>query len=218
MQLGSRLVLALILMVPALAVAAVPALVDSDWVKSNLGRSDLVVLDIQAPADYQRFHVPGAVNAPYERWRTSGKREVEGMLPPVARLEAMIGGLGIDDRKTVVVVSTGRGAGDLAAAARVFWTFKVLGHDQVAVLDGGLVAYAQAKNPLESRVNRPVPATFSAKPDPDLMPTADDVKAVLGRQGEFVDARSVGEFVGLFRGDEKERRGTIPTSKNLPHD
>jgi len=145
MQLGSRLVLALILMVPALAVAAVPALVDSDWVKSNLGRSDLVVLDIQAPADYQRFHVPGAVNAPYERWRTSGKREVEGMLPPVARLEAMIGGLGIDDRKTVVVVSTGRGAGDLAAAARVFWTFKVLGHDQVAVLDGGLVAYAQAK-------------------------------------------------------------------------
>lgn len=218
MQVGFRLVLALILLVPALARADVPALVDAAWLKSNLGRSDLVVLDIQAPKDYQRFHVPGAVNEPYARWRTSGKEDPKGMLPPVERLESMIGGLGIDDTKTLVIVSTGRGAGDLAAAARVFWTFKVLGHDQVTVLDGGLVAYAQARNPLESRVNRPVPANFSARPDPDLMPTADGVKEVIDRQGELVDARSVGEFVGLFRGDEKERRGTIPTSKNLPYD
>lgn len=213
-----KLAFALLFLTPVLGLAAVPALVDAQWLKSNPGDSNLVVLDIQTPKDYQRFHVPGAVNAPYERWRTLGKGEPSGMLPPVDRLESLIGGLGIDNAKRVVIVATGRGAGDLAAAARVLWTFKVLGHDQVAVLDGGLVEYARAKYPLESGGNRPEPVTFEAKPDAALMLDADGAKAILDRQGQFVDARSAGEFVGLYRGDEKERRGTIPGSRNLPHD
>jgi thiosulfate/3-mercaptopyruvate sulfurtransferase len=44
------------------------------------------------------------------------------------------------------------------------------------------------------------------------------VNQILEEQGEFVDARTTGEFVGLYRGDDKERRGTIPGSRNLPHD
>lgn len=210
---------AVLLLIPGWGLAASPALVDAQWLKSNLGDLDLVVLDIQAPKDFQRFHVPGAVNAPYDRWRTRGKGKPAGMLPPVDTLESLIGGLGIDNAKRVVIVGTGRGAGDLAAAARVLWTFKVLGHDQVAVLDGGLVEYAQAKNPLESGGSRPEPARFEAKPDAALLLDTDGVKAVLeSGQGQFVDARSAGEFVGLYRGDEKERRGTIPGSRNLPHD
>ena len=159
-----KLAFALTLVIPFMGLAAVPALVDAQWLKSNLRDTNLVVLDIQTSKDYQRFHVPGAVNAPYGRWRTHGKGKLTGMLPPVARLESLIGGVGIDDAKRVVIVATGRGAGDLAAAARVLWTFKVLGHDQVAVLDGGLVEYAQAKHPLESGDNRPEPVTFHAKP------------------------------------------------------
>jgi thiosulfate/3-mercaptopyruvate sulfurtransferase len=218
MKVLSTLVLSLILSIPTLGSAATTPLVDAQWMKSSLGDPALVVLDIQEPKDYRRFHVPGAVNAPYKHWRTHGKGEPRGMLPPVAVLESLIGGLGIDKSKRVVVVATGRGAGDLAAAARVFWTFKAMGHPEVSVLDGGLVEYAQAKYPLESGVNRSDPARFEAAPDPALILTADAVKAVLDRQGQFVDARTVGEFVGLYRGDEKERRGTIPGSRSLPHD
>lgn len=218
MQVMLKLMLTLFLLAPCLGLAAVPALVDAQWLKSSLGEADLAVLDIQAAKDYQRFHVPGAVNAPYDLWRTRGKGEPVGMLPPVGELESLIGGLGIDNSTRVVIVATGRGAGDLAAAARVLWTFKVLGHDEVALLEGGLVEYAQAKYPLESGRNRPEPGVFEAKPDAALMLDADGAKAVLDRKGQFVDARSLGEFVGIYRGDEKERRGTIPGARNLPHD
>ena len=209
--------LGLLLLVMAIQVEATPALVDSAWLTSNLERPDLVVLDIQDPKSYRRYHVPGAVNAAYEQWRTKAKGEPKSMLPPVERMEALIGGLGIDNERAVVIVATGRGAGDLAAAARVFWTFKVLGHEKVSVLDGGLAAYAQARNPLQKGENDPSPARFTANPDPDLMPGADRVKTLLDQRGQFVDARSAGEFMGLYRGDRAERPGTIPGSASLPY-
>ena len=213
-----KYVVTLVLLTVALQVRAAPALVDSAWLAANLERPDLVVLDIQDPKTYRRYHVPGAVNAEYAKWRTSGKGEPRSMLPPVERMEALIGGLGIDNEKLVVIVATGRGAGDLAAAARVFWTFKVLGHDRVSVLDGGLMAYARAKNALEKGANDPRPATFTASPDPDMALGADGVRSLLEQRGQFVDARSAGEYVGLYRGDEAERPGTIPGAMSLPYD
>jgi thiosulfate/3-mercaptopyruvate sulfurtransferase len=210
-----------------------PALVDAGWLKANQGQSDLVVLDIQDPKDYQRFHIPGAVNAGYDRWRTQppkkgsqaaavDKSGLSSMLPPVEQLEAMLGELGIANNDQVVIVATGRGAGDLAAAARVFWTLKVLGHERVSVLDGGLVAYADTGAPLargEARGEERRPAThYQVNLQPEMVPDAQAVRAAFERQVALVDARSEGEFVGLYTGDEKERPGTIPGSKHLPHD
>lgn len=214
-----RLALLLLLAAPAAGTAGVPALVDASWLAANLGRPDLTVLDIQEPKDYSRFHVPGAVNVPYGLWRTDAKDPSgPSMLPPVERLEELIGGQGIDNERAVVIIPTGRGAGELAAAARVFWTFKVLGHGPVAVLDGGLVAWADRKNPMESRSNRPEPVKYVARPDPQLMLTADRAKALLDAGSGFVDARSEGEYVGLYTGAKGERPGTIPGSRHLPHD
>jgi thiosulfate/3-mercaptopyruvate sulfurtransferase len=210
-----------------------PALVDAGWLKANQGQSDLVVLDIQDPKDYQRFHIPGAVNAGYDRWRTQppkkgsqaaavDKSGLSSMLPPVEQLGAMLGELGIANNDQVVIVATGRGAGDLAAAARVFWTLKVLGHERVSVLDGGLVAYADTGAPLargEARGEERRPATdYQVNFQPEMVPDAQAVRAAFERQVALVDARSEGEFVGLYTGDEKERPGTIPGSKHLPHD
>jgi len=214
-----KIALLLLFIAPIAHASDLPPLVDADWLAANLARPDLTVLDIQDPKDYARFHVPGAVNAHYGKWRT-GKKDPGGpsMLPPVARLEALIGGLGIDNGRTVVIVATGRGAADLASAARVFWTFKVLGHGPVAVLDGGLMAWAQMRKPMEKGIERPETVTYEARPNPDLMLTADSVKAVLDAGGGFVDARSEGEFVGLYTGADEERPGTIPGSRHLPHD
>jgi thiosulfate/3-mercaptopyruvate sulfurtransferase len=214
-----KLFLLLTLASPIAGAADVPPLVGPDWLAENLGRSDLTVLDIQDPKDYARFHVPGAVNAPYDRWRT-GKKDggAPSMLPPEERLAQLIGGLGIDNGATVVIVPTGRGSGDLAAAARVFWTFKALGHGPVSVLDGGLVAWAQAKNPVEAGVVQPEPAEYAARIDPSFTIDADEAKRLLDSGGQFVDARSEGEFVGIYTGGEEERPGTIPGSRHLPHD
>lgn len=192
-------------------------LVDGAWLAGNLGRSDLLVLDLQAPPAYQKFHVPGAVHSNYADWRKPDAKGTPQMLPPVAALEQLIGGLGIDNQTQVVLVVTGRGAGELASATRVYWTLKALGHDAVSILDGGLIAYAQERDhPLESRPNPPVKKTFKAQPRAEYLVTAEQVNAALGSI-TLVDNRSVGEYLGL-RSDPKARPGTLPGALKLPFD
>jgi len=206
------------LLLTGAAQATTPAVVDAGWTKANLDTTGIRFVDIQDAQSYQRFHIPGAVNAPYEAWRTDDKQSLAGMLPPIADLEAMLGGLGLSEADHLVIVTTGRDAGDLAAAARVFWTLKVLGHSQASVLDGGLVAYAQAGGPIQSG-NHGLPAKiYQASPDAAMAPNASAVKTSLDRRIELVDARTEGEFVGIYTGDKAERPGTIPGSKHLPYD
>ncbi|MBK1621219.1 MULTISPECIES: sulfurtransferase [Chromatiaceae] len=228
------LLLALLAFLSAPTFASAPPLVDAQWLKANQDQSDLVVLDIQSAKDYQRFHIPGAANAPYDRWRTQPPKpdskaaarsnananasELTSMLPPIAQLEAMLSELGVSKDDHVVIVATGRGASDLAAAARVFWTLKVLGHEQASVLDGGLVGYADTGAAL-ARGSEQRPATeYRATLQPELAPNAEAVRDALAAKTPLVDARSEGEFVGIYTGDAAERPGTIPGSRHLPHD
>ncbi len=199
-----------------------PPLVDAAWLKGNLDA--VVVVDLQEPKAFERFHIPGAANLPYDRWRTKapkGNKDpalLESMLPDVDALEAMLGGAGVGNQDHVVLVATGRNAGDLAAAARVFWSFKVLGHDAVSVLDGGLVAYADAGGRLARGPETRPATTFRAAVRPELVPDAAAVEAARAGGSQLVDARSEGEFVGLYTGDSDERPGTIPGAKHLPYD
>jgi thiosulfate/3-mercaptopyruvate sulfurtransferase len=140
------------------------------------------------------------------------------MLPPVDKLETLLGRAGIGNNDHVVVVAMGQGAGDLAASARVFWTLKVLGHDAVSVLDGGLLGYADSGGKLARGSEQRAPKTYKASPNMDLVPDATAVATLRDSGAELVDARSEGEFVGIYTGDKDERPGTIPGSKHLPYD
>jgi thiosulfate/3-mercaptopyruvate sulfurtransferase len=216
------LLLALIAAAPLAGAAPAPAIVDAAWLKANA--ADVVVVDLQDPKAFARFHIPGAVNLAYDAWRTQapkGNKDpavLQSMLPPVERLAPMLGTAGIGNDDHVVIAATGRGAGDLAAAARVFWTFKVLGHDAVSVLDGGLVGYAESGGRLVQGTEQRPATTFTAKPRPELAPDAAAVQGLLADGALPVDARSEGEYVGLYTGDSDERPGTIPGAKSLPHD
>lgn len=211
-------VLALVGGAPAWA-QPVQALVDAQWVQAHSGRPEVRFIDIQDPQSFQRFHLPGAVNAPYAEWRTDEQGSLPGMLPQVKDLETMLSRLGVTPDQHAVIVATGRDAGDMSAAARVFWTLKVLGHEKASILDGGLVAYAQTGGKLVSGRSDPsATSAYRAQPAPGIAPTAAVVKTSLDRRSEFVDARSEGEFVGIYTGDKAERPGTIPGSKHLPYD
>lgn len=198
--------------------AATP-LVDAEWLLANLSKPNLVVLDLQPKPTYVRFHVPGAVNSAYADWRKPDAGKIPGMIPSIGLLEQLIGGLGIDNQTHVVLVITGQSVGEMASAARVYWTFKALGHDQVSILDGGLVAYAETgKGSLESKINVPEPKMFKANARAEYLVTAEQLKALLGSGISLVDSRSSGEYMGLQYGGGKERPGTIPGAVNLPYD
>jgi thiosulfate/3-mercaptopyruvate sulfurtransferase len=168
-----------------------------------------------ARAEFAHAHIPGAVffdiDAIADRVTT-----LPHMLPTPEEFGIAAGGLGIGDGDRIVVYDT-RG---VVSAARVWWTFRVFGHDDVGVLDGGLPKWRSESHPVESGVPTPPTRRFTAKLRPEIVRDLEAVRANLESRAEQVlDARSRGRFAGT----EPEPRaglrgGHIPGSLNLPYD
>ena len=210
-----QLIIFVVILLVSIPSNAAEPLVDPGWVKAHLGAPGVVFLDARGGRAYRAGHIPGAVHADYDQgWRTT-KAGVPGMLPPTAYLEAKIGGLGIGNADHVVIAAGGYSAPELAIATRIYWTFKVLGHDAVSILDGGMGAYfADKGNRVEKTTAAPGAKTFKANLRHELIATAADVKA-LG-QGGLIDSRSQGQFDGIIQSPAAARPGTIPGAGNLP--
>jgi len=208
-----------------LQAAETPApLVDAAWLADNLDRPDLVVLDVRnklgddSEESYRAGHIPGAVYSDYLKagWR-SEVDGVPGQLAPVAGLEALIGGLGIDNDSHVVVVGGGKSALDMGSATRVYWTFKVLGHDKISVLDGGYRAYAtDPSNPIETGWNEPEVRIFTADFRAEMVADYRDVLAAQAAGTRLVDLRPAEQYRGEKAHAAAKRAGTIPGATNLP--
>ena len=211
-----------------LAVIAIPAmaaepLVDVGWVKSNLGKPGIVFLDVTSNSyAYARGHVPGAVYTHYrqDKWRVDTRKnghKVAGMLPPVDHMEKLIGGLGIGNDDHVVIIANGSGATEMGTATRLYWTFLVLGHDNVSIMNGGMRAWSKDKvNPLETAANKPAAKTFKASFQDDLIATTEEVKAAMKDGTTLVDARPVVQNLGINKSGKVRAFGTIPGSINIP--
>ena len=120
------------------AATAQGALVEAAWLKENLGKPGLVVVDLRATKDvYLKSHIPGAVWTDYAKggWRVKDKNGVEGMLPPPDAIASLVSSLGIDNGTHVILVSEGQRAQDMGTATRIYWTFKILGHDRLSILN-----------------------------------------------------------------------------------
>jgi thiosulfate/3-mercaptopyruvate sulfurtransferase len=208
----------------SLAATSAPPLVDVDWVKANSCKPGVVVLDIRnkldghSNIDYLRGHIPCAVYSDYLKasWR-SKVDNVVGQLSPVPKLEKLIGDLGIGNNTHVVIYSAGVNALDMGSDTRVFWTFKVLGHDNVSILNGGFAAYTAVKgNPVQKGNNKPKPVKFTAHLRKDMLISKADVLKAMKDKELLVDNRPHDQFIGVNRHPKATRNGTIPGAVNLP--
>ncbi len=210
---------AIVVFAAAPSFAATP-LVNAGWVKDNVATPGVVFLDVRgsAPA-FRAGHIPGAVFTSYgrDKWRVK-KDGVPGMLPPIPHLEKLIGGLGIGNANHVVLVPGGYSSGEMGVATRIYWTFKVLGHDNVSILDGGMVGYAaNKKNPLEKTFERPEPKTFKANFRPEFLATDKDIKKALTDKGwALLDSRPNDQYLGVNKSGSVKRPGTLKGAVNLP--
>ena len=214
-----------------IANAAQP-LVDVDWVKKNIGNTNVVFLDVrgklagQSKKFYLHSHIPGAVWTNYlkDGWRVKDKSGTVGMLPPKAQLEKLIGSLGISNANHVVIVPAGKKALDIGTATRIYWTFKVLGHKEVSILDGGMRAYtskrdAKTKKPVntlqagEVKINAQDYQANAYRTE--MVAMKSDVTAA-SNSGVVVDNRPNNQFLGLNKHGLAKRYGTVPNAKNLP--
>lgn len=202
----------------------VTPLVDVAWVKANADREDVVLLDIRNKIDggsaetFTKGHIPGAVHSDYLKsgWRT----KVDGVIaqvPMTEALEALIGGLGIDNDSTVVVIPAGVSSSDFGSAARVYWTFNYVGHDDVAILDGGYRAWtADPNNPIETGASTPEARIFEAEIRPELRVDAEAVAAAISADDKLlVDARPTKQFTGLEKHKAAKAAGHIPSAAHF---
>ncbi|MGD9538096.1 MAG: 3-mercaptopyruvate sulfurtransferase [Alphaproteobacteria bacterium] len=197
--------------------------VSTGWLAAALGAPDLKLVDgswympaeqRDPAAEHREAHLPGAVFFDIDAVADEATA-LPHMLPGAAEFAAAVGALGISNRDRVVVYD---GAGQLGAA-RVWWTFRVFGHEQVAVLDGGLPKWRAEGRPVVSGTEQPPPARYVAKEkDADLVRSFEQLRANLETGAEQVlDLRSAGRF----HATEPEPRpglrgGHIPGSLNLP--
>lgn len=147
-------------------------------------------------ADYRRSHIPGAVyahldedlSAPVQAGRT-GRHP----LPDPRRLARTLGDWGIDASTQVVAYDDGSGG----VAARLWWLLRWLGHEAVAVLDGGWAAWTAEGLPTDAAEASSPRRRFQASPRPELVLTADEAArwAADGRHA-LIDAREAIRYRG----------------------
>lgn len=202
-----RLVIGLgawLLAAPATAVD----LIDTETLAARLG--EVVLVDAESPQDYQRAHLPGAVNLHYLELEDEDEN-VETGRPIFPQLAAnKLGGIGIANDSEVVVYDRGNGR----AASALWYILRFVGHEQVAILDGGFRKWLAEGRPVTQDAPAPEEATYEPESKEAWALTTEELTA--GEQ-VVVDARSIAEFSGKEDGGAK-RGGHIPGAVSFPWD
>lgn len=196
-------------------------LVSTTWLAAHLKDPDLRILDAtwflpndtrDPRAEYDAAHIPGARFFDIDDV-SDNRSDLPHMVPPVEKFMSRMRALGVGDGHQVVVYD----AQGLFSAARVWWLFKLMGQDNIAVLDGGLPKWIAEGHPTE-----------------DMPPIIRDRHMTVRRQNHMVkdvtqvsSASKLGDYAildarapGRFRGDAPEpreglRAGHIPNSRNV---
>jgi thiosulfate/3-mercaptopyruvate sulfurtransferase len=180
------------------------AIVDASWWMPGSGRS--------AHEDYLVGHIPGAAFFDLDAIADRAS-DLPHMLPTPEDFAHAVGRLGISDAQSVVVYD----AAGLFSAARVWWTFRVMGAREVYLLAGGLPRWKAEGRPLSSGAENAAPREFTPSFDAGAVAHLGDVRSALeDGTAQVVDARSPARW----RGQEIEPRpgvqpGHMPGSHNV---
>lgn len=202
---------------------AADPLVGTEWLAAHLAAPDVKVVDAtwflptlqrDARQEYREAHIPGAVYFDIDDV-ADGQSPLPHMLPDAVKFSSRVRRLGLGDGTRIVVYDHNR----YSASARVWWTFRVFGHPDVKVLDGGLAKWLAEGRPVDDEPVAPREAHFTARQNHLLVRDLDQIRAnLLSHREQVLDARPAGRFAGT----EPEPRaglrgGHIPQSLSLPH-
>ena len=199
------------------------ALVSTEWLEENLGNPEVRVIDAtyhlahadrDAYEEYTYRHIPGASYFPIDEIADTTVL-LPHMLPAMEKFKEAVDVMGVGPKSHVVIYD---GNGGYMAATRVWWMFRAFGHENVSVLDGGLLKWGREKRPMERVEPILPPAHFTPEPRPELVKSRKEILAnIESGQFQVIDARNEGRFAGIDHEPRPtERRGHIPGSINLP--
>jgi thiosulfate/3-mercaptopyruvate sulfurtransferase len=199
------------------------ALVSCEWLGQHLAHPDLVILDAtfflprqqrSAHEEYNRQHIKNAQFFDIDDIADRAN-PLPHTLPRAAQFGRQVGQLGIDNHTWIIVYDRNH----FFASARVWWMFRVFGHDKIKILDGGLTQWKQLSFPLTDVRIKPFPKVFEAVFHPELFADLKQMRRIQQQGGrQILDSRSADSFDGRRPLHEPDLQpGHIPGSFNIPY-
>ncbi|WP_214325323.1 sulfurtransferase [Nonomuraea sediminis] len=191
-------------------------LVDADWVESNLDTPGVVVVEVDEDTSaYDKGHIRGAVKID---WKSDLQDPVRRDFVDKTGFETLLSERGISNDDTVVLY----GGNNNWFAAYAYWYFKLYGHQDVKLLDGGRKKWELDSRELVKDVQERAKTSYAAQDqDSAIRAYRDDVVAAIGKLN-LVDVRSPDEFTGKLLApahlpqEQAQRAGHVPTARNIP--
>jgi thiosulfate/3-mercaptopyruvate sulfurtransferase len=192
------------------------ALVSADWAEKNLETPGIVFVEVDEDTTaYDGGHIPGAIKLD---WKKDLQDPVRRDFVNGEQFSALLSERGVSNDDTVVLY----GGNNNWFAAYAYWYFKLYGHEDVKLLDGGRKKWELDARPYSTDVPSRPKTTYHAKsPDLSIRAFRDDVVKAIGAQN-LVDVRSPDEFAGRLLApahlpqEQAQRAGHIPTAINVP--
>ncbi|MGL5825339.1 MAG: sulfurtransferase [Nocardioides sp.] len=191
-------------------------LVSTQWVEDNLDNPDIVLIEVdEDTSSYDKGHIRGAIKLD---WTTDLQDQVRRDFVNKDQFEALLSARGVGNDHTVVLY----GGNNNWFAAYAYWYFKLYGHQDVKLVDGGRKKWELDSRELTDELPTRAATTYVAQ-DQDLSLRAfrDEVVAALGVQN-LVDVRSPDEYAGRLMApahlpqEQAQRAGHVPTAANVP--
>jgi thiosulfate/3-mercaptopyruvate sulfurtransferase len=191
-------------------------LVDAEWVEAHSGDAGVVLVEVDEDTSaYDKGHIPNAIKID---WKQDLQDPVRRDFVDRVGFEKLLSGRGISNDDTVVLY----GGNNNWFAAYAYWYFKLYGHQNVKLLDGGRKRWELDSRELIRDVpQRPATSYRAAEQDGALRAKRDEVLEAIGKRN-LVDVRSPDEFTGRLLApahlpqEQAQRGGHIPTARNVP--
>ena len=192
------------------------ALVDADWVAEHLDDDNLVVIEVdEDTSTYDVNHIRGAIRLD---WRDDLQDPVRRDFLNREQFEELLSARGVSNDDTVVLY----GGNNNWFAAYAYWYFKLYGHQDVRLLDGGRKKWElDGRELVDVPVDRKPTQYVASEPDPRIRAFRDDVIAGIGSLN-LIDVRSPDEYAGRLLApahlpqEQSQRPGHVPTAVNVP--
>ena len=192
------------------------ALVDAEWVEAHAGDPGVVLVEVDEDTSaYDKGHIPNAIKID---WKQDLQDPVRRDFVDRVGFEKLLSERGIADDDTVVLY----GGNNNWFASYAFWYFKLYGHSNVKLLDGGRKKWELESRELTTDVPQRAATSYKAsEQDATLRAKRDEVVDAIGKRN-LIDVRSPDEFAGRLLApahlpqESAQRGGHIPTAKNVP--
>lgn len=216
-------------------------LVETDWLAKNKG--NVVILEIRK--DVKSFtkkpvfkkdkksgksklkkvagHIPDSILVDYKKLRSNkmiNGQKVQKMLVSKENFEKVMQDAGVNKNSAVVIVSKGVNNLDLTMATRFYWQMKYFGHDNMAILNGGMAQWLIDNRKVSTKASKAKKGNWIATAERnEILATSKDVEAAVNSKGQLVDTRPISLYLGTWRKKSYVyANGHIPGAKPYPNE